>query len=356
MTAFSPANPINIMDMFNGQSGALSSRSSILDNSITQSQTPMTAVSGRNFVAELPEVDLGPMKPNATNHVSNLPDLKTDALTTRTQVASVAANYVAEVGKVQNTMDAAMKPGAANLGIDLSQAQQTIIPSPQTTHADAVFTMGTNAVAGGPVVSALQAVSEIKQERGRLTAEQEGKLLDEMRAQLSPQRDAMGNVVAPAKIPSDYDVAALSNEEMKALYMPPEQQPEGQQIFAMLHTLDEDILPGLRHAETRKNNYEGDKFDKAVARGDMEAATIMLDGDVDQAREAIAAVHGDEPPLRAEDVNLWSDSLAFTSLPTTENVQLDVEVKAALASLDREMVIKPELDNQFKLAQGGFAA
>ena len=124
------------------------------------------------------------------------------------------------------------------------------------------------------------AVGDYKRERNKLSPEQEARLLDEMQALLSPKRDEQGNIVEPAKIPSDYDFDKIAASEIKDLYMPAEQHVEGQILTDMLYELDNEVLPHLQTGEERKHNNEGNKLTHAIEEGDQIAAAAITQDNV----------------------------------------------------------------------------
>jgi len=282
---------VNIMDVFSRASGQSNAASTLNVN-----KTPMAKVSGVNHVANLPNVNIN-LKVDTQNAAPDLAGKQATAMTMREQVAGAAGNFAKDVQNVQATMDVALKEASQTLGIDLKQAQTSMHPAPVTTYAVAAAAVGLSVVAPGMdmALGLAQALSDVKSERGHLTPKQEAALADEMHALLTPKHDEAGNIVAPPVIPSDFDFAAISPEEIKELFKAPEDHPEGQEIWGRLHVLDNEILPNLANAEEHQFDRTGNKLDVAAQTGDV---------------AALAAITGDNAVAEAI---ITSDEVAFQS-------------------------------------------
>jgi hypothetical protein len=332
-----------------------------IDTALHGAKSPMMMATGKSYVSNLPMGQMKSLNVQSFNHVDNLPGMQQSAAATREQVANVAADFQNDVQQVQATMDAAMKQACENLGMDFNQAQQSIKPPYKTGQIEAGSALVADALTPGAVAiyaAMADAYREFRQERGQMSSQKEAELMDEMRVLLSSKNDAENNFVAPAEIQSSFNFAELTHEEMKTLYMPAELQPEGQQIFGMLHTLDNQVIPHLEHAAVHQFDNDGDKLAKALEHGDQAEAAMIVGDDAVAGRIMHSVEDGQnlQTALSATEIEYNSESF-FGSLkmPTSETPDVNNGVKDALASYNNEFRMKIDPESSPALNSGAAA-
>lgn len=215
------------------------------DYTFNNNRPVVSQLSGQNFVADLPKIDVSALKPQAWKPSPNREDLRHTALQNLKDVKKIATAFETTLKKIQEPLREALDTAAASAGADIGAAQMSFMPAlPRTPATD-------------QATATAQALNHARAGPGKLSAAQEAEIADRMYTLLTPTRNAAGEEIAPPAIESGFDFEETFERHefltvVKDLLRPPEMQPEGKVIYENLALLEDDILP---HLDSLIDNY-----------------------------------------------------------------------------------------------------